>query len=116
MEQQGNTTFFTTLKNNWQLILIFILITILFFQWRSNDDLVKYKDKETKNKIEKVEKEKKELQKQIDSLDGKITETKTVINNITKEREVQIKYVDKYTNKELTKYFEERYQSGAYEK
>ena len=110
MQQQENTSFWQTLKNNWQLILIFILITILFLQWQNNDDLVKYKDKETKAKIEKFAKEVKEQQKQIDSLDGLIIETKTVINNITKEKEIQIKYVDKYTNKELTKYLEERYE------
>ena len=110
MQQQENISFWQTLKNNWQLILIFILITILFLQWRKNDDLIQYKDKETKSKIEKFAKEVKEQQKKIDSLDGLIIQTKTVINNITKEKEIQIKYVDKYTNKELTKYFEERYE------
>ena len=110
MQQQESISFWQTLKNNWQLILIFILITILFFNWRSNDDLMQYKDKETKSKIEKLAKEVKEQQKKIDSLDGLIIQTKTVINNITKEKEIQIKYVDKYTNKELTKYFDERYE------
>ena len=100
----------SSLKSNWQLILILILIIILFFQWRNTNELLEYKDEQTKKEIQKYEAKEREQQKQIDSLDGLIVETKTVINNITKEREVQIKYIDRYSNEDLTKYFEERYE------
>jgi peptidoglycan hydrolase CwlO-like protein len=99
----------SSLKSNWQLILILILIIILFFQWRNTNELLEYKDEQTKKEIQKYEAKEREQQKQIDSLDGLIVETKTVINNITKEREVQIKYIDRYSNEDLSKYFEERY-------
>jgi hypothetical protein len=109
MGQQESTPFWQILSKNWQYILILILIAVIFFQWSGNNKLLESKDEQTKIRIKKYEEREKEQQKQIDSLDGLIIETKTVINNITKEKEIQIRYIDRYNNEDLTKYFEERY-------
>ena len=91
-------------------IVIAVLLFILFFGGNKSDYKIRTLQETEKNNekiIKSLQIEKEQLSKRSDSLTKEINNTKTVINTIVKEKEIKIKYIDKLTDDELQKYFDE---------
>ena len=91
-------------------IAVAILLFILFFGGNKSDYKIKTLQETAKNNeklIKSLQAEKEQLNRRSDSLTKEINNTKTVINTIVKEKEIRIKYIDKLTDDELQKYFDE---------
>lgn len=93
-------------KERFLYILVISFLFSLFFLQRCGEENLK----ESNHIIDSLKTENAKLYRRIDTIDNKIKETKTVINNIIKEKEVKLIEVDKMSNPELTKYFKERYE------
>ena len=87
-----------------------LLFIVVFGENTRSSQKIKTLQETAKNNekiIKSLQIEKEQLTKRSDSLTKEINNTKTVINTIVKEKEIRIKYIDKLTDDELQKYFDE---------
>ncbi len=94
-----------TKKDYVLLAVILILFSLLF--WRQNN--IETKADNNKQTMDSLKQTEEKLKKKVDSVDEKIDGTKTVINNIHREKEIRIKFVERMSNKEMEQYFKDRY-------
>lgn len=102
-------------KQNWLFLICLVLLGVIFFLWKGNTE---YKDKLKTLQAEDKKKEKmiiekqknvKKLEQKVDSLDNKIDNSKIIINNIIKEKDIKLEEVKNLNNYQLQEYFNNRY-------
>lgn len=90
-------------------VAVFLFIVVFGENSRSSQKIKTLQETAKNNEklIKSLQIEKEQLAKRSDSLTKEINNTKTVINTIVKEKEIRTKYIDKLTDEELQKYFDE---------
>lgn len=96
------------------LVIAGLLITVVLLFIRgekatNENKILKEQVKTAEQKIKTEEKFREKVNNKLDSLDTKISNTKTTINNITVERDKKVEEVNNYTNADLQQYFDKKY-------